>query len=230
MIALRAEAGQLDDAYELAKQLVQTRPTSGDAHMSLSYVLRYAGRFEEAGRECDRALQLDPANYSLRSCAIPFEMLKQYDRAREFARLDAGSGISSWRIAAILLAERKMQEAVPILTELQNDWIQAGLILAYLRHDDPERIRSLSERSEGIVVNLVDPEQVYFDARIQSFCEQRQSALRQLRRAVEKKYCAYPALDTDPLLENVRNTPEFQEIRKAAISCYERFAAAHGFQ
>ncbi len=228
MIALRAEAGQLDDAYELAKQLVQKRPANGDAHMSLSYVLRYAGRFEEAGRECDRALQLDPANYNLRSCAIPFEMLRQYDRAREFARLDAGSGISSWRMAAILLAEGKIQEAVPILMDLQNDWVQARLALAYLRHDDRERITNLSERSEGIVVNLLDPEQAYFDARIQSFCEQRQAALRQLRRAIENNYCAYPALDTDPLLENIRNTPEFQEIRKAAGSCYQKFAATHG--
>jgi tetratricopeptide (TPR) repeat protein len=209
---------------------VQKRPTSSDAHMSLSYVLRYAGRFEEAGRECDRALQLDPTNYTLRSCAIPFEMLKQYSRAREFARLDAGSGISSWRIAAILLAQRKIQEAVPILTELQNDWVQGGLVLAYLRHDDPERIRSLSERAERIVVNLVDPEQAYFDARIQSFCEQRQAALRQLRRAIERNYCAYPALDTDPLLENIRNTPEFQVMRQTAVTRYEKFAATHGLQ
>jgi TolB-like protein len=230
MIELRAEAGQLDEAYHLAKQLVQKRPASGDAHMSLSYVLRYAGRFEEAGRECDRALQLDPANYTLRSCAIPFEMLKQYDRAREFARLDAGSGMSSWRIAAILLAERKIQEAVPILTELQDDFVQASMVLAYLRHDDPERIRSLSERSEGIHMNLLDPEQAYFDARIQSFCEQRQAALRQLRRAIEKNYCVYPALDTDPLLEHIRSTPEFQEMRKAAVSCHEKFAATHGLQ
>jgi TolB-like protein len=230
MISLRAEEGRLDEAYDLAKQLVQKRPASGEAHMSLSLVLRYAGRFEEAGRECDRALRLDPANYSFRSCAIPFEMLKHYDRAREFALLDAGSGISSWRIAAMLLAERKIQEAVPILTELQNDWVQAGLVLAYLRHEDPERIRSLSERSEGIVVNLVDPEQAYFDARIQSFCEQRQSALRQLRRAIERNYCVYPVLDTDPLLENIRNTPEFQAIRRTAIGCYEKFGAAHGLQ
>ncbi|MBZ5500410.1 MAG: protein kinase [Acidobacteriia bacterium] len=230
MISLRAESGQLDDAYSVAKLLMQKRPASGEAHMGLSYVLRYAGRLVEAGRECDRALQLDPANYTFRSCSIPFEMLKQYDRAREFARLDAGSRFSSWRIASVLLSERRIEEAVPILTELQNDFAQAGLILAYLRHDGPDRIRSLSERCEGIVVNLVDPEQAYFDARIQSFCEQRPAALRQLRRAIEKNYCAYPALGTDPLLENVRNTPEFQEIHKAAASCYTKFAATHGFQ
>jgi hypothetical protein len=79
-------------------------------------------------------------------------------------------------------------------------------------------------------VNLVDPEQAYFDARIQSFCEQRQPALRQLRRAIERNYCAYPALDTDPLLANIRNTPEFQAIRKTAVACYEKFGATHPLQ
>ncbi|MBZ5553439.1 MAG: protein kinase [Acidobacteriia bacterium] len=230
MIALRTEAGELDDAYNLAEQLVEKRPESGEAHFGLSYVLRYAGRLEEAGRECDTAMRLDPANAQFRSCAITFELLRRDDRARECARLDAGSNFSSWQTVFVLLAERKIQEAMPILTGLRNNYVQAGLILAYLHHDSPEQIRRLSERSEQINVNLADPEQAYVDARVQSFCQQPGAALRQLRRAVEKNYCSYPGLETDPLLENVRKTPEFQEVRQSAAACSKKFAAAHGLQ
>jgi len=231
MIGLRVEAGQLDDAYEAARQLLQERPASGDAHFSVSYVLRYAGRLEDAGRECDTAFGLDPANATFRSCATTFEMLGRYDRAREFARLDAGSSFASWQIAFISLAEGRTQEAIPVLTRLENaGFAQASLILAYLRQDGPERIRSLSERSEQIVVNLADPEQAYVDARVQAFCRRPEAALRQLRRAVDGNYCAYPALDSDPLLDSVRKTPEFQAVRQSASSCHSGFGRAHGLQ
>lgn len=56
------------------------------------------------------------------------------------------------------------------------------------------------------------------------------SLLRFFRRAIEKNYCVYPALDTDPLLENIRNMPEFQVIRKTAVTCYEKFGATLGLQ
>jgi TolB-like protein len=227
-INLRAEAGELDKAYDLATRLVQKRPASGEAHFALSYVLRYAGRLAEAGRECDTAMQFDPANAQFRSCALAFEMLGNHDRAREYARLDVGSDFSSWRIVSALLAERQTKEVVPLLIELQSRYVQASLILAYLRRESPERIAELSEQTERVVADLLDPEQAYFDAKIQSFCEQPRAALRQLRRAVEKSYCAFPALDADPLLENVRHTPGFEEVRRSAAVCARRFAVAHG--
>jgi hypothetical protein len=52
---------------------------------------------------------------------------------------------------------------------------------------------------------------------------ERRLALQLLRQAVEKGYCAYPALDSDPDLASIRDTPEFRQIRRKAIECQARF-------
>jgi hypothetical protein len=44
-----------------------------------------------------------------------------------------------------------------------------------------------------------------------------------LRIAVSRHYCSYPAMDNDPLLARIRTTPEFQQIRQAAIQCQQSF-------
>jgi TolB-like protein len=55
LAANEAELGNLDRAYEDAKALVVQRPDSAMAQYSLGYVLRYAGRLEEAQGACDGA-------------------------------------------------------------------------------------------------------------------------------------------------------------------------------
>src|SRR5574338_334946 len=84
------ERGDLKQAYLDAKELVRRRPESPQAHFTLAYVLRYAGLAREATRECDAALQLDPGNADLRSCAYAFFEEGDSTRAMEFVQLDAG--------------------------------------------------------------------------------------------------------------------------------------------
>ncbi|HVE65861.1 MAG TPA: hypothetical protein VNC59_04710, partial [Thermoanaerobaculia bacterium] len=58
-----------------------------------------------------------------------------------------------------------------------------------------------------------------------AFCGDRESALHLLRKAVEGNYCSYPAMDRDPLFDSIRKTPEFAEVRRAAMACHQRFLA-----
>ncbi len=65
-------------------------------------------------------------------------------------------------------------------------------------------------------------------ARIQtvgSYCGQKDAAVRLLRSAIEQNYCAYTALQTDPLLAKLRGTPEFSELLSAAKDCQNKFLA-----
>jgi len=68
-----------------------------------------------------------------------------------------------------------------------------------------------------------DPEVSYFFAAHVAYCGQAESALRMLDGAVRANYCSYPAIDLDPLLENVRGRSGFGEIRARAMACNRRF-------
>lgn len=57
-----------------------------------------------------------------------------------------------------------------------------------------------------------------------SYCGQKDAAVRLLRNAIEQNYCAYTALQTDPLVK-LRGTPEFSELLSAAKDCQNKFLA-----
>jgi tetratricopeptide (TPR) repeat protein len=224
-VTMQAEAGQIERAYDQAELAVRRRPDSGLAHFALSYALRYGGLFEEAARECDTALRLDPTNYQFRSCAITLEMVGQSSHALDFAALDAGTAFAAWRQAYISLDLGDTAAAVAILKPLLPGF-EAQLGSECLQHPHSALLPSLSERAERLFAAggpNADPENLYVDARVQAVCRQDAAALRMLRRAVEGGYCAYPILDSDPLLVHLRPTREFAEIRRLAAECQARF-------
>lgn len=51
------------------------------------------------------------------------------------------------------------------------------------------------------------------------------AALRPLNYAVEQNYCAYPPLQTEPLLVKLRGTPEFDKLLDFAKQCRNKFLA-----
>jgi len=68
-----------------------------------------------------------------------------------------------------------------------------------------------------------DPFSKYMQAAWDSFCDQPVFAFGELRRAISQNYCAYPQMETDPLLAKVRAMPEFAEIRSLGIACQRNF-------
>ncbi len=111
LITNRVERGELGKAYEAAQALVQRRPESAEAHFVLGYVYRYAGMLEQATKECDKALALDPGNYKFRSCAWAFMDMGNTKRAADFIHLDAGSEWAAYATPSLLLREGKIEKA-----------------------------------------------------------------------------------------------------------------------
>jgi hypothetical protein len=58
------------------------------------------------------------------------------------------------------------------------------------------------------------------------YCGRRQDTLRLLERAVDMSFCAFPALDLDPVWASLRGDAEFQRIRGKARACRDGFQAA----
>jgi hypothetical protein len=226
LVTNRTERGELAKAYEDAKSLVKRRPDNAQAHFALAYVLRYAGLLEEASHECDTALALDPGNYGYRSCGLVFSEMGKPERAEDFIRLDAGSEWSANSTVHTLLRESKLAEAREKVQKMSNNpYYHRDLLEACLQPRPQSDVDRIAHETESALLQEPDPEPSYFQATTMVFCGQKEIGARLLKSAIERNYCAYAALQSDPLLAKLRGTPEFSQLLSAAKECQEKFLA-----
>jgi len=140
----------------------------------------------------------------------------------DFVRLDAGSQWAASATPSILLREGKMEEARESVKRTALDDPDRKLLEACLEPRQHELSRIASQR-ETTVLASPDPENRYFEAAYMAMCGQRDVALRLLKSAIEGHYCAYGALQADPALVKLRQTPEFLQLLTAAKECQESF-------
>ncbi|MCA1609294.1 MAG: protein kinase [Thermoanaerobaculia bacterium] len=226
---MRTEAGDLEGAYDDASKIVERRPDKPEAHHALGYVLRYAGLLEEAGRQCDVAMALDPKNYQWRSCALNFILLRRFDRAREFIALDGKSQWAGNLTIGLLLREGKTSEALRSAersprteTPFNSQW---EMLVRFLHGAPAAEVDAAGRHSEVLAASLHDGEPRYWMAGLFSYCGRRDLALRQLRLAVENGWAGVQAMDLDSTFENLRADPGFLAIRSAAVERQARFLA-----
>src|SRR5439155_15235866 len=165
----------------------------------------------------DIALSLDPGYFRFRSCAITFNLSGQYDRALNYIALDAGSEWNLLVLPEILIRQGKTAEALQLLQRSGK----GSMLRACLEKRPRSEVISLAAKEE--TTNIPDPEPLYHMGSVEAFCGLNESALRLLEMAVHGNYCAYPAMDSDPLLAGLRTTGEFQKISAAAIDCQKKF-------
>ncbi len=226
LIARQTDRGDTLHAYTQATALLKRRPDSAMSHFALAYVLRYAGLLDESVRECDAALSLDRANYQLRSCSGPFVQLGQTQRAMDFVRLDAGSEYAAMQTGAILLGQGKLAEARKAIQGASlSPLMGRDLIQACIDPPRSARCDKAAQTIEATALAGADIEPLYSVGALLSYCDQKDAAPRLLRKAVEQNYCAYTALQTDPLLVKLRGTPEYTDLLSAAKQCQSKFLA-----
>ena len=213
-IIMRAESGELAEAWHDAAQLVARRPDSSEAHLTTAYVLRYGGLLEESAAECEKAWAIDSGDIGIRSCTLTFQHLGNYQRATDFARIDAGSDWSNRILGGILLRQgRPLQEVLPLLSDHQRALFEtSGPAL-----DDA--IAALYARS----ARRLDGEPLYVNGSLVSAAGRPTHALEFLREAVRRNYCSYPAMDNDPLFAAARKLPGYAEVRESAVACQQAF-------
>jgi TolB-like protein len=225
LVLTRTEGGDLNGSYDEARLLLERRADRARSHFAMSYVLRYAGLLDEAGRECDIALALDSADLRLRSCAITFMGLGRYDRAEDFVRLDEGSQWARSMAADLALRRGNYAEALSLYKQLPPDVFDLGFTQAFLERRPPSTLDDLARKVERGTEDSRDSEPRYWTAVYFSLAGRVSPALRLLRQAVERNYCAVPAMDNEPLFADLRKSAEFPAIRTAAVACQQRFLA-----
>jgi eukaryotic-like serine/threonine-protein kinase len=219
-VTMQVEEGDLNGAWDAASALVRRRPDSAAAHFALGYLFRYAGLLEDSARECEAALARDPKSYRWRSCAATYISLGNFERAEAFIALDPGSEIARRFNVQILARQKRFDEAVRLVPVSDNpfaSWYRN--CLATRSPAGPLPATALKD-----ILQRRDSEPKYFISGLVAVCDGA-SALRILDSAVQNNFCSYPAMDTEPLFESIRRTPEFAEIRSKGIECQKRFLA-----
>jgi serine/threonine protein kinase len=220
LITNRVERGELGRAYDAATDLVRRRPQSADAHFALSYVLRYAGMLDKSTQECNSARQLDPGNFTFRSCAMSFLEMGKTDRAMDFVQLDAGSEWAAWMTPYVYLAEGNVAEAHAASKNMgKASSYHRELMEACTAPQRPADLAKIVRDTESSVMMEPDAEAWYRVGSLMAACGQNEPALRQLKAAVQQNYCAYEALLDDPLLKNLRKETAFNEVLTAGANC-----------
>ncbi|MBV9086317.1 MAG: hypothetical protein JOY79_02430 [Acidobacteriaceae bacterium] len=217
------EAGDLPHAYQQASDLVRRRPDNAEAHFALAYVMRYAGFLEQAVRECDSAVSLDPGNSSFRSCAMAFFELGQTDRAQDFLKLDPGSEYSRDVMPAILLREGRIADAEQSLSQMSKNPVWFGWLLRSCLQSGAVRETGVDAKTEAALLAQRDPELKYYQATLMAFCGDNELASKLLNSAIQQNYCAYSALQLDPLLAGVRASPDYAQLLTASQKCQQEF-------
>ena len=229
LITHRAERGELGRTYQSAQLLVQRFPDNAQAHFVMGYVYRYAGMLEQAVQECNKALALDPGNYTFRSCAWAFMESGNTKRAADFIRLDAGSEWAAYVTPSLLLREgdiEKAREAVahmPANPRYHRDLLEACLGMRPLEEAD-----RMARAAETTAPTMSDPELLYYQGTLFASCGKQRPALRLLQSAIEQHYCAYSNLKLDPLLRKLRTAPGFDKLLNAAKECQKPLIGVSG--
>jgi tetratricopeptide (TPR) repeat protein len=226
IVSLDADAGKLPQAYQEAKVMTDRRPQSGFAHFTVSYVLRYAGLLRDAARECEDAIRLDPGNYQFRSCASVFSMQGQFDRARAFLALDAGSEWSNNAEAHVLLREGKPRAAVEWLHRLPDSpfFHTRALELCYT-NPRPAGADQFIDQALKDIASFKDPEPRFSQAVHYNACRGNAFTATLLKAAITDGFCGTEALQADPLLADFRKSPQYPPILAQAKQCTEKFVA-----
>jgi TolB-like protein/Tfp pilus assembly protein PilF len=207
--------------YREVQQQLRRNPESADMHFSMSLILRYAGVLDEAARECRTAVALDPGNWLWRTCSVIHLAQGQYDEAMVYIQFDAGSEMARALTIHALLSGGREDEALRIGAPNMPQWKSFQLLLACAAGKPASEIASRA----AAVAPQPDPESNYYSAAHLAYCGLNEQALAMLKHAIDRAYCSYPHVDTDPYFSRLRTTPAFAAVRAAAVACRNRFLA-----
>jgi len=217
-----AEFGDLEGAYRDARKLMDRFGPSVETHFALVYVYRFGGMLDASQHHCERALAIDPHDPRLRSCAYSYLYAGKLSRVMEFLQLDEGSYFVQWGTVLYHLRRNDRAAALHIARQAAVEPTR-GLM-------EPCLEGASSAALEGPVAEFArywqrhgDPEAAYAVAPMLLYCGRPDLALEFVERAIDGSFCAFPALDQDPIWADLRNGAEFQRIRIKAQACHERF-------
>ncbi len=220
--------GKSAEAAEFIARMFRVSPGNAMAHFARGYLYRYTGLLEEAKRDIEKALDLDPKNPRFRSAGFTYVYLGEYRKAYEVFDLDRDGTLGiAWKGMSLFLMG-ETGRAIEYLDRAAkmdpNGYIgmrHAG-ISAYIKGDAEEGLRIIRELEEANPFDS-DSEHWYLIGNAFGLMGDTASCLRALERAVEGGFFSYPCLVRDPQLDSVRGDERFERLLALAKEKHEAF-------
>jgi tetratricopeptide (TPR) repeat protein len=224
---LFTETGRVEQAIPILFELIQTHAHLADVHWELSYAYRYAGLLNESIEAGERALQIDRRTESHQFNSYLY--LGQYDKfmnslpVREDAYIVFYRGFTHYYQNDLPRAAAAFDRAFELnqLSVISHIGKAFRLAIADKKREGLEILKAAEARVTKGAAG--DGEITYKFAQAYDALEDRKSALRALNRSVDQGFFCYPYFETDPLLKNIRNEPEFAAILEKARRRHEDF-------
>lgn len=228
---LLIDTGKVEQAVPLLRDALKTNANFAPAHWELGYAYRFAGMLDESVAECETARQLLPWVKGNGSVLNAYLYLGQYQKFLESLPVDDSSFIVFYRGFGEFHEKQFEQAARDFDRAYELDpTLYAGIGKALsdsIRQRNAEGLALLGGLESKIRQRGVgDPEAIYKVAQAYAVLGDKTSALRTLRTSVESGFFSYPYLFRDPLLNDLRGEPEFDEILKKARHRQDAFKQA----
>jgi len=205
------------------RQAIELNPSYPPAHHRYGEFLCYLGRHEEAFREIECALNLDPLSLLYNTILTEVRYFaRQYDQAIEAAlrtvEMDPNFFTVHW-LDAFAYAQKQMYKDAMTETQKAADLsgeanpliiTQLGILYSLSGKNDEARevLDKLSELSER---RFVSP---FYTALIHLGLGEKNSALKWLEKAYDEHDHALGTLKVEPMLDSLRSHPRFEALLK----------------
>jgi tetratricopeptide (TPR) repeat protein len=219
------ELGRLEESVVLLRRAVELNPNYAQAHLWLSQAYRYGGMLEASRFEAQLAFKLDPEirEYSTINTYI---YLGEYDKFVESlprwqinARTLFYSGLARYYMRDVSGAKRDLSKAYDMQPEHPHAQFARALLSA-LSSDKEEGLRDLRLFDTKY---MADGEMLYKSAQVHAILGDKHSAISLLRQSVEHDFYCYRYFSEDPLLDSLRDDPQFSSLMQLAHARHEAF-------
>jgi serine/threonine protein kinase/TolB-like protein len=231
MANLLTDTGRVEQAVPLLRSALQTSPNNAEAHWELGYAYRFGGMLEESVAECEKARQNNPQVKINSSALNSYLYLGQYEKFMQSLPVNDSiyilfyHGFGSYYLGNYEQAARDFDRAFDLEPSLLPADVGKALSDS-IKHNDAGGLELLHETEARIEAQGVsDAEGLYKVAQAYAVLGDKASALHMLGHSIGGGFFCYPYFVRDPLLQNLRDQPEFQTLLSQARQRHEQFNA-----
>jgi serine/threonine protein kinase/TolB-like protein len=231
MANLLTDTGRVEQAVPLLRSVLETNPNNAEAHWELGYAYRFAGMLKESVAECEAARQYNP-EVKINSAALnSYLYLGEYAKFMQSLPANDSVYILFYHGFGEYYRNNREQAAKDFDRAFERDPsllpADVGKALSYSIRGDDRGGLQLLRRTEGKIerFGVSDPEGIYKVAQAYAMLQDKASALRMLRHSIGGGFFSYPYFERDPLLQQLRNEPDFRTLMNQALERHQQFKA-----